>query len=142
MKEPFLGEDVWSDVRRVIQRELNLQCIFPVSDRRKTTTTSNQLTARCMHERKEDNKDSLSDFLEDVIVKVKKYARNEIGDGSSSLSTKQVNISILISFLLSSRCVNVCNFFFYRLSKKFWKEYLKMPPYTVMAVDGGLSTLT
>lgn len=85
LSKVFFDKSSWADIRSRIQRECNLQSIFPANDRKKSAVLTNQFVARCMHERKEDSKESVADFIEDVIVKVRNLSDTEDG-----LKTKQV----------------------------------------------------
>lgn len=85
----FFDASKWSDIRIKIHRECSLQSIFPANDRKRIPLDSHQFLSRCMHERKEDSKDSLADFIEDVIVKIRKFSDNEEGQ-----KTKQVRSTV------------------------------------------------
>lgn len=60
-----------------IESDLGILSVFPVHTQVSFSTTVEegvQLTARCMHEKKDDIRDSTSDFVEDVIVKVRRVS--------------------------------------------------------------------
>lgn len=92
----FFDVAVWTEVRSRIQRECNLLSIFPSNDRKKLLVSSNQYVARCMHERKEDSKESVADFIEDVIVKVRKFI-----DDTDGSKTKQVRRYEFLKYSIS-----------------------------------------
>lgn len=94
---------MWMDIRGRIHRECNLQSIFPANDRKIVKLETNEFISRCMHERKEDCKESVADFIEDVVVKLRKFSDDETGQ-----KAKQVRISTRFSHHLSSFDTVMC----------------------------------